>query len=184
MGFSIAISAPAIEDVDDFFLVAGIEATQIPDPHNETRLSGAPGNKHYLVWRNWRKTSGKGDPEYANMSQGVGFLQLDINETVMVAQVRRFEGGKMVWGITGDDSGLSIEGDCPLTKAQIVPEYTAYLRSLNLEDSAGDVENDGFGLAAEAFVMLTGFRYDSLHELPFVELSGEMPRRKPKWKFW
>lgn len=195
MGFSIAILACSNGDGPNLLEGWGLDDTGHPDEENETLLSGVAADTHYLIWRNARMTKGFGDPDYNKMSENTSFSVLDINETVMVAMVRGFRNGHLLWTIIGsNDDGFIIEGDAPVDMEKVRENLAIDVKALNAHydfEDDGDLEDDPFGLAVQAFVDMTGFRYDSVHELPFTELGGEMPGKKragssdkPWWKFW
>ncbi|MCK0096337.1 hypothetical protein MWU60_12205 [Yoonia sp. F2084L] len=184
MGFSIAITACAQEDKNSFLAAAGISETTEPDTHNETMLSGASDGAHYFVWRNWRLTKGTAEPDYEKISKAVPFMVLDINETVMAAFTRNYSDGRCTWSVGGDEEGLGVDGDLPFDLDEVrKATIERFLKDFPDAERA-DIEQDHFALASAVFATLTGFYYDSIHELPFTALAGEMGRQKPGWKFW
>jgi hypothetical protein len=174
MGFNIALIWCDAKDAAALIGALGRVETQTRDKDTTAPLSGAMAGDHYLIWRNWRKFPVSAyDFDYAALSRTAPYIALDVSETTMTAQTVAYNAGKVLWSIeaTGDeDQPLVTSGELPMTIDSLQRAVDAEVALSNVGQQY-EVEATEFDLPVQAFVQLTGFRYDSLHDLHFFELA-------------
>jgi len=184
MGFRVTLLSVPLQFSEAILQSLGLMPGDEADAMNESPFSGAKNGDCYLIWVNddWYMMT---DEELLAASRYGDVLMLRANETVMISEAAEFRNGEKLWSIVHDcnegPDHLAPTGNPPATWEKIREDLLAEAAA------AGDDEVDfAYDAPVVLFKNLTGFRYDEVHELPFVTLQGEhaAKAKKPFWKFW
>lgn len=174
MGFNIALIWCDAKDAPALIGALGRVQTQTRDEDTTAPMSGAVSGDHYLIWRNWRSFPVSAyDFDYAALSRTAPYIALDVSETTMTAQTVAYKDGRVLWSIeaTGDeDEPIVTSGALPMSVEALQQAVDAEV-ALSNQGQEIEIESSEFDIPVQAFVQLTGFRYDNAHALTFLELA-------------